>query len=170
MDMFRLCWPEGGSGMLLLVAVDAHSERMEGAVPCRVVGRVTAGSPFAQAEEQSPPARVASLLTAVGVPTNLRGYGYLRTALTLALEQPEVLRGLGRRLYPAIAREHGASASAVERGIRHAVAVTWERGGGERCRQLMGRAFSCVADCPSNGEFLTLLAQWLTLHREIPAG
>ena len=162
MDMFELCWPEDGRGMLLLVAVEAGAERAAGAVPCRVVGRLTPGSPFAAPEGE--PSRIASLLTAIGVPTNLRGYGYLLTALRLAMGRQELLRALGRQLYPAVAREHGASAQAVERGIRHAVAVAWERGGGERCRQLMGRACSCVGDCPSNGEFLTLLAQWLTLR------
>ena len=99
--------------------------------------------------------------SARGVPTNLRGYGYLRSALMLALERPETLRGLGRRLYPAVAREHGASVPAVERAIRHAIAVTWLRGGGERCRRLVGRECSCVGDHPSNGELLTLLAEWL---------
>lgn len=163
MDMFELCWPEGTGGMLLLVAVDAQAESGAGAVPCRVVGRLTPGSPFAPPGE-SLQARIAALLTAIGVPANLRGYGYLRTALTLAMAQPELLQGLGRCLYPAVAREHGASAQAVERGIRHAVAATWLRGGGERCRQLMGRECSCVGDCPSNGEFLSLLAQWLALR------
>lgn len=166
---YRLCWPDKDSqwaqeGMLLLVAVAPGATG--DALPCRVVGRLDPGSPFASRErEEVPEERAAALLAAIGVPANLRGCAYLRTALLLAREDPRMLRGLNRRLYPAIAREHGASAAAVERAIRHAIAVTWARGGGERCRALMGRVCSCVGDHPSNGELLTLLAEWLTRGR-----
>lgn len=162
---YRLCWPEKDSlwereGMLLLVAVAPGATG--DALPCRVVGRLDPGSPFAPRERAEAPAeRAAALLAAIGVPANLRGCGYMRSALTLASEDPRVLRSLNRRLYPAIAQEHRASAPAVERAIRHAIAVTWARGGGERCRTIMGRACSCVGDHPSNGELLTLLAEWL---------
>lgn len=167
MDAYRLCWPEGNGlqrGMLLLVALEAGGVPDGRGIPCRVVGSLTPGSPFAGAEEE-PSQRVTALLGAIGVPTNLRGYGYLRTALEMAVEAPEVLRGLNRRLYPAIARAHDASASAVERAIRHAIAATWLRGGGERCRRLVGRECSCVGDHPSNGELLTMLADWLLTGR-----
>ncbi len=161
MDAFELRWPEGEAmqpGMLLLVAVEAPVDAAARGVPCRVVGSLTPGSPFHPPAPREPAGRVTQVLASLGVPTNLRGYGYLRSALMLALERPETLRGLGRRLYPAVAREHGASVPAVERAIRHAIAVTWLRGGGERCRRLVGRECSCVGDHPSNGELLTMLA------------
>lgn len=166
MESYQLCWPEGETaraGMLLLVAVDRPVREADGAIPCRVVGRLEPGSPFAPREPEQPVVRVTSLLTEIGVPANLRGFGYLRSALLLAMKQPEALRGLNRRLYPAVAREHGASVPAVERAIRHAITVAWTRGGGERCRALMGRACSCVGDHPSNGELLTMLADRLIL-------
>ena len=165
MDAYRLCFPEGWDGqrgMLLLVAVDGEMTQAAGGVPCRVVGSLTPGSPFSvPAVRTSPREQVTALLSGLGMPSRLRGYGYLRTALRLALEEPELLRGLNRRLYPAVAAEHGATAPAVERAIRHAVAVTWQRGGGERCRALLGRGCSCVGEVPSNGEFLTMLAECL---------
>ena len=163
MDAYRLCFPDGveaQGGLLLLVAVDVGGGRMEEGVPCRVVGRLTPGSPFPAVpavREETP----AELLSAVGVPLQLRGYVYLRTALGLIRREPELLRGLNRRLYPAVARAHGATAPAVERAIRHAIAVTWQRDGGERCRMLLGRMCSSVGNAPSNGEFLTMLAQRL---------
>lgn len=169
MDAYQLCWPEGEPellrrGMLLLVAVEPREGGDGRTIPCRVVGSLTPGSPFRPPQaRQDPEARVTALLSAIGVPTNLRGYGYLRSALLLALSQPEMLRGLHRRLYPAVAQEHGATAPSVERAIRHAIASAWARGGGERCRQLMGRECSCVGDHPSNGELLTLLADRLLL-------
>lgn len=167
MEAFELRWPEGQDawaeqGVLLLVAVSPREG--EGGVPCRVLGSIRPGSPFVQAERPDPlPGRVTALLGDIGVPTNLRGYAYLRSALIRAQERPDMLRGLGRRLYPVIAQEHGVSAAAVERAIRHAVAVTWERGGAERCRRLLGRACSCVGDHPSNGEMLCMLADHLSL-------
>lgn len=164
MERCQLCWPETGGGLLLLVAVEGPMDGTARAVPCRVVGRFDPGSPYAPPEEDAQE-QATRLLMAIGVPTNLRGYQYLRSALLLAQEQPETLRGLNRLLYPAIAREHGATAQAIERAIRHAIAVTWARGGGERCRQLLGRAFSCVGDRPSNGELLTLLADRLAASR-----
>lgn len=164
MTDYQLCWPEeasAGEGMLLLVAVERGAGHSGGAIPCRVVGQLTPGSPFVTREPQLPAARVTGLLAAIGVPANLRGSAYLRSALLLALERPEMLRGLNRRLYPAVAQEHGASAPAVERAIRHAIAAAWARGGAERCRMLLGRACSCVGDCPSNGELLTMLCDHL---------
>lgn len=162
MDAYQLCFPEGmdaQGGMLLLVAVDGDIARTEGGVPCRVVGRLTPGSPFAPAKPA--PESPAELLSAVGVPLQLRGYAYLRTALRLICREPGLLRGLNRCLYPAVAQAHDATAPAVERAIRHAISVTWQRDGGERCRRLLGRMCSSVGDAPSNGEFLTMLAQRL---------
>nr|MBR4281258.1 sporulation initiation factor Spo0A C-terminal domain-containing protein [Clostridia bacterium] len=161
MERYQLCWPETmDGGLLLLVAVEGPMDGSQRAVPCRVVGRFDAVAPGAAPPEDAQE-RITRLLRAIGVPTNLRGYGYLRTALRLAWEHPEVLRGLNRRLYPAIAREHAATPQAIERAIRHAIAVTWERGGSERCHQLLGRDFSCVGERPSNGEMITLLADYL---------
>jgi len=165
MESYHIRWPEAGDGsLLLLVAVDGRLDGPEQTVPCRVVGRFDPGQPYLPPRE-SVPEQAARLLMTIGMPVNLRGCQYLRTALVLALERPELLRSLNRRLYPAIAREHGATVQAIERAIRHAIAQTWARGGGERCRQLLGRAFSCVGDRPSNGELLALLADHLAMGR-----
>ena len=175
MEQFRLCWPEeaaawGRSGMLLLVAVEDAGDVPERSLPCRVLGRITPGEPvFAGREalrETTAAERISRLLAAIGVPTNLLGYDYLRTALTEGLARPELLRGLSRRLYPAVAIRHGVSAGSVERAIRHAIVQTWARGGGERCRSLMGRYASSVGDRPTNGELIALLADRLALEQQ----
>ena len=167
MERYQLCWPEAGEGStLLLVAVEGPMDGSQRAMPCRVVGRFDAGLPTFQPPAADEREQAARLLTAIGVPANLRGCGYLRTALLLAGERPEVLRGLNRRLYPEIARLHDATPQAVERAIRHAIAVAWARNGSERCRRLMGRDFSCVGDRPSNGEMIAMLADHLAMGRE----
>ncbi|MBQ7851163.1 MAG: sporulation initiation factor Spo0A C-terminal domain-containing protein [Clostridia bacterium] len=174
MEQFRLCWPEeqsvwGEGGLLLLVAVEAEESVPARSLPCRVLGRVTPGAPALAGNgaevREHPPAqeRVSRLLTAIGMPPNLLGFGYLRTALTEALRRPELLRGLNRRLYPEVARRYGVSAGSVERAIRHAISQTWARGGGERCRRIMGRHVSPVGDRPTNGEMIALLADRLAM-------
>lgn len=178
MEQYQLCWPEEQSmlaqhGMLLLVAVEPSEDGDGRVMPCRVVGRLAPGGlPFPVQKAAKPTAplaeRVSRLLIALGVPTNLLGYAYLRTAVLLTISHPEMLRGMNRQLYPQVAAEHGVTARSVERAIRHAIGQTWARGGGEACRRLLGRQASCVGDRPTNGEFITLLTDRLVLeqHRE----
>lgn len=181
MEQYQLWWPEERSdwaqqGMLLLVAVEpgAGAELPERALPCRVVGTLSPGMPpFPATERRATPTcpdaaqRAAQLLAAIGVPTNLLGCGYLRTALQLLQEHPHMRRGLMRTLYPQVAQRHGATAVSVERAIRHAIAQTWVRGGAERYRQILGRMGSSVGDRPTNSEFITLLADKLDLDQRL---
>ena len=104
---------------------------------------------------------IGVLLSAVGVPVNLLGYAYLKSALMLVAAHPEMRRGLTRLLYPQVAQVHSVTPRSVERAIRHAIGQTWARGGGERCRQLMGRYANCIGDRPTNSEFISLLADQL---------
>lgn len=177
MEQYQLWWPEERSewerqGMLLLVAVEpaAGAELPERALPCRVVGTLSPGTPpfpapGKRSETPRPDVaqRAAQLLSAVGVPTNLLGCVYLRTALQLLQEQPQMRRGMMRTLYPLVAQRHGVTAGSVERAIRHAICQTWARGGAERYRQLLGRMGSSVGDRPTNSEFITLMADRLAL-------
>lgn len=175
MEQFQLCWPEEQSalaqrGMLLLVAVEPPEDGEGRAMPCRVVGTLSPGCPpFPAKQPEAPPEplteRISRLLISIGVPTNLLGYAYLRTALLLSLSHPEILRGMNRLLYPQVAQQHSVTARSVERAIRHAIGQTWARGGGAHYRQLMGRSASSVGDRPTNGEFITLLTDRLTLEQ-----
>lgn len=173
MEQYQLCWPDEQSvlaqrGMLLLVAVEPPEDGDGRAMPCRVVGTLSPGGiPFPvqqQARQAAAPAeRISRLLMAIGVPANLLGYAYLRTAVLLALSHPEMLRGMNRLLYPQVAQEHGVTARSVERAIRHAIGQTWARGGGEAFRRLLGRQASCIGDRPTNSEFITLLTDRLSI-------
>lgn len=188
MEQYQLWWPEEGSamaqrGMLLLVAVEP-AEEMQGpmglagplglperAAPCRVVGTLSPGCPVfpARPEKETLPdaeQRIARLLTALGVPANLLGCAYLRTALQLVIRHPEMRRGLMRTLYPQVAQRHAVTARSVERAIRNAIVQTWARGGEERYRRLLGRLGSSVGDRPTNSEFITLLADHLTMAQD----
>lgn len=152
---------ESGAETLLLVAVDRGAASTPGSYPCRVVGAFSpAGQSAAPAEDAQ---RVSRLLSEIGVPRNLLGYAYLRTGLTLLLAEPSLGRTLTRSLYPRIAGEHGTTAQSVERAIRHAIAQTFAREGGERYRAALGRLASSVGEKPTNSEFLAQTAERLRL-------
>ena len=154
---------ETGGQTLLLVAVDGHADR-PGAYPCRVIGEFSAlDRKAASVMPADDGVRISRLLSEVGVPTNLLGYGYLHTALTLLLADASLSRCISRSLYPRIAEEHGATVSGVERAIRHAICQTFARGGGERYRAALGRIASSVGDRPTNAEFIAQAAERLRM-------
>ena len=151
---------ERGVQTLLLVAVDGAAADTPGSYPCRVVGT------FSPVEQRFSPVpddavRVSRLLAEIGVPGNLLGCAYLRTALTLLLEEPALGRTISRNLYPRVAETHQTTPACVERAIRHAIAQTFSRENGYRAA--LGRLASSVGDRPTNAEFLAQTAERLRL-------
>ena len=151
---------ERGAQTLLLVAVDGAAANTPGAYPCRVVGT------FSPAEQiitplQDDTARISRLLAEIGVPGNLLGCTYLRTALALLLAEPRLGRTISRTLYPRVAEKHLTTPACVERAIRHAIAQTFARDNGYRAA--LGRLASSVGDRPTNAEFLAQTAECLRL-------
>ena len=158
MDAFAWSLETAGE-TLLLVAVSAPQDR-PGAWPCRVVGTFSPGAlPQPPADDAL---RISRLLTEIGVPGNLLGSAYLRTALSLLLQEPGMSRSLNRSLYPRIADAHGTTPACVERAIRHAIAQTFARGSGGY-RAALGRLASSVGEKPTNAEFLAQTAERLRL-------
>ena len=108
---------------------------------------------------------VTAMLMQIGVPPHLSGYKFMRTALLMVSDRPELFSGLTRALYPEIAQEFHTTASCVERAIRHAISLTWDRGGGENYRRLLGRQASIIGDKPTNSEFLAQVGEGLRMRR-----
>ena len=108
---------------------------------------------------------VSTMLMQIGVPPHLSGYKFIRAALIMVIDRPELFSSLTRVLYPEIAREFGTTASCVERAIRHAISLTWDRGGGETYRRLLGRQASTIGDKPTNSEFLAQVGEGIRLRR-----
>ena len=164
MEALQWALQNAGGDTLLLVAVSRNAADTPGTYPCRVVGS------FSPMEQQITPipaddaARVSRLLSDVGVPTNLLGCAYLRTGLTLILQEPALGRTITRTLYPRIAEKHNTTARSVERAIRHAIAQTFARSGGTGYRTVLGRLASSVGERPTNSEFLAQTAEKLRLE------
>lgn len=103
---------------------------------------------------------VHDLLQALGIPPHLKGYRYLGDAILLVLDQPELLGAVTKGLYPAVARHNGTTASRVERAIRHAIGMAWERGL-ERLQQLFRHSGGQRRTKPSNSEFIAVVVDRL---------
>ena len=117
-------------------------------------------------EEPEDVERLATaMLMQIGVPAHLSGYKFIRTALIMVTDRPEMFSSLTRVLYPEIAQEFGTTASCVERAIRHAISLTWDRGGSENYRRLLGRQASTVGLKPTNSEFLAQVGEGIRLRR-----
>ena len=107
---------------------------------------------------------VTSLLLQIGIPAHMDGYKYLRQALITAVTQPDVLDCLSRNLYPAIARACDTTAIRVERSIRHAITLTWERAGSSTFNKILGRYACALGEKPTNREFIALMSERIHIH------
>jgi len=109
---------------------------------------------------------IGGRLLSLGIPAHLKGFQYLREAVRLVLEQPERIRGLTKGLYQAVALRWGTSASRVERAIRHAIEVGWNRGRVDALNAAFGCRVVIPEEKPSNGEFIALMVELLLEKRK----
>ena len=109
--------------------------------------------------------RIANLFLTVGIPAHIKGYQYLREAVRMVIENPEMMSRITKELYPGIARKFGTTSSKVERAIRHAIEVAWNRGRIDALDEAFGKNVCSLADKPTNGEFIALVADRLSVER-----
>lgn len=114
--------------------------------------------------EETSEQEVAGLLLRVGVPAHLSGYRFLLRAVMMVLERPEYLGSMTRELYPAVASCYDTMASCVERSIRHAITVTWQRGGAAAFEQILNRRMFSGNEKPTNCELIALLSERVRLQ------
>ena len=109
--------------------------------------------------------RIANLFLTVGIPAHIKGYQFLREAVRMVIENPEMMGRITKELYPGIAHRFGTTSSKVERAIRHAIEVAWNRGRIEALDEAFGRNVCSLEDKPTNGEFIALVADRLSVER-----
>lgn len=102
--------------------------------------------------------RLSNIFISVGIPAHIKGYQYLREAIKIAIEKPDIINGITKRLYPEVAEKFDTSASKVERAIRHAIEVAWNKGKIENINHLFGIKVYTSNEKPTNGEFIALIA------------
>jgi two-component system response regulator (stage 0 sporulation protein A) len=113
--------------------------------------------------ERSLDERLGSLFLTLGIPAHIKGYQYLRTGVKMAVENPAVVNRITKELYPGIAARFDTTASKVERAIRHAIEVAWNRGRVDTLNRVLGCRACTPEDKPTNGEFIAMLADKLRL-------
>jgi two-component system response regulator (stage 0 sporulation protein A) len=111
-------------------------------------------------------ANITSIIHEIGVPAHIKGYLYLREAISMVYNDIELLGSITKVLYPDIAKKFNTTASRVERAIRHAIEVAWSRGNIDSISSLFGYTVSMTKAKPTNSEFIAMVADKLRLeHR-----
>ncbi len=106
---------------------------------------------------------VTDMIHEIGVPAHIKGYQYLREAIMMSVEDIEMLSSITKVLYPTIAQKYDTTPSRVERAIRHAIEVAWNRGRMETLNALFGYTISTGKGKPTNSEFIALIADKIRL-------
>ena len=109
-------------------------------------------------------AQVTAIIHEIGVPAHIKGYQYLREAILIAVEDIEVINAVTKVLYPEVARRYNTTPSRVERAIRHAIEVAWDRGDLETLQKFFGYTVSNTKGKPTNSEFIAMIADRLVLQ------
>ncbi len=107
--------------------------------------------------------RISSIFISIGIPPHIKGYRYLREGIRMAVEDPHVINNVTKVLYPKIGEKYATSASKVERAIRHAIEVAWNRGRIDAINSIFGARVYLGAEKPTNSEFIALVADKLIL-------
>lgn len=117
------------------------------------------------ATRQNLEASVTTIIHEIGVPAHIKGYQYLREAIMMTVEDMDIINAVTKILYPEVAKKFGTTASRVERAIRHAIEVAWDRGDLDTLQKYFGFTVSNSKGKPTNSEFIAMIADRLVLQR-----
>ena len=109
---------------------------------------------------------VTEILHQIGVPAHIKGYQFLRDAILLTTADHEYINAVTKRLYPEIAKRNGTTASRVERAIRHAIEVAWDRGDVDTLNSYFGYTIHNLRGKPTNSEFIAMIADKIRLDKK----
>lgn len=109
--------------------------------------------------------KLSSLFLTIGIPAHIKGYQFLREAVKMVVENPDVINRITKELYPGIGKRFNTTASKVERAIRHAIEVAWSRGRIETLNRAFGCKVASKDDKPTNGEFIAMIADKLAMEQ-----
>ena len=110
---------------------------------------------------------VTTMMHQIGIPAHIKGYQYIRDAILMAVEDVSLIGAVTKELYPGIAKKYNTASSRVERGIRHAIELAWERGNKDSLKRIFGYAMNIDRQKPTNSEFIALIADKLTMMKNV---
>ena len=106
---------------------------------------------------------VSKILLQIGVPAHIKGYQYLRSAILMTIDDNDVINSVTKVLYPTVAKKYQTTTSRVERAIRHAIEVAWDRGDVDTLNSYFGYTIHNSRGKPTNSEFIAMIADDLRL-------
>ncbi|MBQ1982261.1 MAG: sporulation transcription factor Spo0A [Clostridia bacterium] len=127
------------------------------------LGRPRGGVMNAQPEADDIESQVTQIIHQIGVPAHIKGYQYLRTAILLTVKDSDIINSVTKVLYPSVAKKYQTTTSRVERAIRHAIEVAWDRGDVDTLNAYFGYTIQNNRGKPTNSEFIAMIADNLRL-------
>lgn len=107
---------------------------------------------------------ITKVLHELGVPSHIKGYQYIRDGISMIYDKPDMIGGITKELYPDIAKKYDTTVSRVERAIRHAIEVSWNRGNWDLMEEIFGHSVDIDKAKPTNSEFIVTVADKLRLE------
>ncbi len=111
--------------------------------------------------------QVTKVIHQIGVPAHIKGYQYLRTAILMTIDDSDIINSVTKILYPSVAKKYATTSSRVERAIRHAIEVAWDRGDVETLNSYFGYTIQNNRGKPTNSEFIAMIADNLRLQNKL---
>lgn len=111
--------------------------------------------------------KISEIFISIGIPPHIKGYGYLREGIKMTIERPYIINSVTKELYPSIAKKFSTTPSKVERAIRHAIEVAWNRGRIDAINAIFGARIYLGTEKPTNSEFIALVADKLILENMV---
>ncbi|MBQ2701841.1 MAG: sporulation transcription factor Spo0A [Clostridia bacterium] len=111
--------------------------------------------------------KISEIFISIGIPPHIKGYAYLREGIKMTMENPYVINSVTKELYPSIAKKFSTTPSKVERAIRHAIEVAWNRGRIDAINAIFGARIYLGTEKPTNSEFVALVADKLILENMV---
>ena len=127
-----------------------------------------AGSVQSASRSRDLETNITMYIQQLGVPAHIKGYQYIRDAIMMVIEDMEAINSITKFLYPTVAKHYNTTSSRVERAIRHAIEVAWDRGNPEILNELFGYTILSSKGKPTNSEFIAMIADKIRL--EMKAG
>ena len=161
-----------GAALCLIkpIRTDSLLEHMDELLTIRSSGAsATAALPagMAAGEPDDIETQVTQIIHQIGVPAHIKGYQYLRTAILLTVKDSDVINSVTKILYPSVAKKYSTTTSRVERAIRHAIEVAWDRGDVDTLNSYFGYTIQNNRGKPTNSEFIAMIADNLRLKYKL---
>ncbi|MBQ9780336.1 MAG: sporulation transcription factor Spo0A [Clostridia bacterium] len=159
----QLCLIKPVRGDNLIAHIDELMRTREG----RVLPPMRDLSPNSPDRMDDIESQVTQIIHQIGVPAHIKGYQYLRTAILLTIKDSDIINSVTKVLYPSVAKKYSTTTSRVERAIRHAIEVAWDRGDVDTLNSYFGYTIQNNRGKPTNSEFIAMIADNLRLKYKL---